>query len=129
MSSGLRVFISSMIAFIANFGWAYWVNSMMTDEIMGLLRFALVQGVYSGFMTAGFTFLLEKAIFIMRNKNIPIALWGPIPPMLIQSSSVILINLLNRTPNLWMTVAPSIIFSAIYGYLYTLSLLRNERDN
>lgn len=128
MTPALRVFISSMIAFISNFGWAYWVNSMMTDQVMGLLRFALVQGIYSGLMTAGFTLMVERSIVFLRAKHLPILWLGPVGPLAFQSSSVILVNVINQTPSLWMTVAPSIIFSTLYGYLYTLSIIRNRLD-
>lgn len=129
MTPALRVFISSMIAFISNFAWAYWVNSMMTDQIMGLMRFALVQGIYSGLMTAGFTVMVERSIVFLRRRKLPLLWLGPLAPMAFQSSSVILVNIANQTPNLWMTVAPSIIFSSIYGYLYTFSIVRSRLEN
>jgi hypothetical protein len=28
------------------------------------------------------------------------------------------------TPNLWLTVAPSIFFSMVYGYVYSISLTK-----
>jgi hypothetical protein len=37
---------------------------------------------------------------------------------------VISVNIAFMTPNLWLTVAPSIFFSAIYGYIYSFSLTK-----
>lgn len=54
-------------------------------------------------------------------------LLAPLPALLLQSSLVIGVNWLNTTPNLWLTVAPSILLSALYGYSYTFTLLKLRR--
>jgi len=58
---------------------------------------------------------------------LPGQLLSPLPALLIQSVLVIAVNIAFATPNLWLTVAPSILFSAIYGYAYSLSLARKDR--
>lgn len=55
---------------------------------------------------------------------IPGALLAPLIPIGFQASIAIAVNVLNHTPNLWLTVAPSILLTAIYGYVYTFTLLR-----
>lgn len=64
--------------------------------------------------------LNAKAFF--KGKCIPGTLITPLPPLFIQSTLVISVNYLFATPNLWLTVAPSILFSAIYGYSYSVYL-------
>lgn len=164
MTPRLRLFLSAIIAFLFYALWAYWANSAPNIALETTLKSAFVQGLYSGFMTLGFTFLLENVAsrfnghylslvlitpFICslhkqtkRNKVIFSAfdaglialanssrkprhlLWlTPLIPISIQSILVIGINWLNHTPNLWLTVTPSILFSAIYAYLYLLSFL------
>lgn len=59
-----------------------------------------------------------------NSKRFTVSLLIPLIPLSIQSSLVIIVNLLNATPNLFLTVLPSIIFTAIYAYSYTLSLLK-----
>jgi hypothetical protein len=44
-------------------------------------------------------------------------------PIAIQSSLTISVNWLNQIPYLWLTVAPSILITVIYGYVYTFTLL------
>lgn len=43
----------------------------------------------------------------------------PLIPILVQSFLVIVINIINQTPSLWLTVAPSLFFTSLYGYSYT----------
>jgi hypothetical protein len=84
----------------------------------------MIQGSYSAFMTAGFTFALEWALLKFRESQLPTWIIAPIPPLTLQSVLVIGINILNQTPNLWLTVAPSILFSGFYGYAYSVAVLR-----
>jgi len=49
---------------------------------------------------------------------------SPLPALFTQALLVISVNIIFNTPNLWLTVAPSIIFSAIYGYVYSFGLAR-----
>lgn len=55
---------------------------------------------------------------------VPGMILTPIPAIAIQSLFVIGVNTAFMTPNLWLTVAPSIIFSSIYGYAYSISLTK-----
>lgn len=48
----------------------------------------------------------------------------PLPALLVQTVLVIAINVYFATPNLLLTVLPSIVFSGIYGYVYSFSLSR-----
>jgi hypothetical protein len=58
---------------------------------------------------------------------VPGTILAPLLPLVVQASIAIGVNVINHTPNLWLTVAPSIFFSAIYGYVYTFTLL-NKRQ-
>ncbi len=57
---------------------------------------------------------------------LPGTLFAPLLPLLVQSSLAIGVNILNQTPNLWLTVAPSIFFTGLYGYVYTFTLLKKR---
>lgn len=60
---------------------------------------------------------------------LPGAWLSPLPALLLQSILVITINIVFATPNLWLTVAPSIAFSGIYGYVYSFGLARKLHNN
>ena len=154
------------MSFVFYFSWAYWANSSADIAKSVTLQAALVQGLYSGFVTLFFTFILEKVVnkykssyvtlaFVtpiicmfhsktpqnvairqsfnnainssasyLGNKKIAGVLFAPIIPITIQSSLVIMVNVINQTPNLALTVAPSIFFTALYAYTYMLALLK-----
>ncbi|MBU2878783.1 MULTISPECIES: hypothetical protein [Alteromonadaceae] len=57
---------------------------------------------------------------------VPGTLLAPILPLLVQATIAITVNWLNQTPNLWLTVAPSIFFTGVYGYVYTFTLLKDR---
>lgn len=57
---------------------------------------------------------------------LPGVIFAPLMPIIVQSMFVIGINVLNHTPNLWLTVAPSIFFSAIYAYSYSITLWKSR---
>jgi hypothetical protein len=163
-----RLVISGLIAFVSYAAWAYYANSLVTQNTTVLYKAAIVQGSYSGGVTLAFTFLLEvfyrkfgastyclplimprisrkpdashpcstletfqKAIDESEQKChgkcLPGVIISPLPALLIQSVLVIAINVLFKTPNLWLTVAPSILFSGIYGYVYSAGLFRKEK--
>ncbi|QHJ12921.1 hypothetical protein FX988_03179 [Paraglaciecola mesophila] len=168
MSSRSRLAMSALVAFLFYFGWTYWANSLVTDDLALILRSALVQGSLSGSITIIFTFTLEKvvqrfgshyvslvfvvpilcSVYAKTKQNIAIfktfnhaldnaasrlsvakisgALLAPLIPILMQGSIAITVNLINHTPNLLLTVTPSIVFSALYGYVYTFTLLKNS---
>lgn len=69
---------------------------------------------------------LNESARFFEGQKLPGALLAPLLPLLIQSGLVTLVNVINQTPNLWLTVAPSIIFSGIYGYSYTTALIRTK---
>ncbi|NMP03051.1 hypothetical protein HHE94_10020 [Pseudoalteromonas arctica] len=154
------------MSFVFYFSWAYWANSSADIAKLVTLQAALVQGLYSGFVTLFFTFILEKVVnkykssyvtlaFVtpiicmfhsktpqnvairqsfnnainssasyLGNKKIAGVLFAPIIPITVQSSLVIMVNVINQTPNLALTVAPSIFFTALYAYTYMLALLK-----
>lgn len=173
--ASFRLLLSGAIAFFFYAAWAYYANSLVTDDEQVLYKAALVQGSYSGGITLVFTFVLELFYKIFRNKSyclpfvipvvtfpsftrssvkpssfgehesvtkkafesslqaseksfngvcVPGILLTPLPAIILQSIFVIGVNIAFKTPNLWLTVAPSIFFSAIYGYIYTISLSR-----
>lgn len=69
---------------------------------------------------------LAKSQKKCHGARLPGMLMAPMPALLIQGILVISINLMFNTPNLWLTVAPSIIFSAIYGYSYSIALSKSQ---
>ncbi len=160
-----RLAVSGLIAFVFYAAWAYYANSLVTDDQQVLYKAAIVQGSYSGGITLIFTFVLELFHKLFRNKQyclplivptlikpsffskecattktfesslhtiekacngtcVPGMLITPLPAILVQSLFVISVNIAFMTPNLWLTVAPSIFFSAIYGYVYSVSLTK-----
>lgn len=154
------------MSFIFYFSWAFWANSAADIAKSVTFQAALVQGLYSGFVTLFFTFILEKVVnkykfsyvtlaFVtpiicmfhsktpqnvairqsfnnainssasyLSNKKKAGVLFAPIIPITVQSSLVIMVNVVNQTPNLALTVAPSIFFTALYAYTYMLALLK-----
>lgn len=58
---------------------------------------------------------------------LPGMLVTPLPALLLQSILVVSINVLFETPNLWLTVLPSILFSGIYGYIYSIGLTKKKQ--
>lgn len=163
-----RLLLSAIIAFVSYASWAYYANSLVTDDQHVLVKSALVQGIYSATITLFFTFLLEvfyqrfgsspyclplivpsilpkpnaknkcatvetfQASFLLSEKKcngtcLPGELISPLPALLIQSILVIGVNIVFSTPNLWLTVAPSIVFSGIYGYAYSIALAKPKK--
>jgi hypothetical protein len=111
-----------LISFIFYFAWTWYANSRVTDDVALLLRTALIQSTYSAFMTLTFSTLLIWVINKMKCHDHPYM--AILPPLLMQSSMVYLINVLNQTPNLLLTIMPSIFFTAIYGAIFTFILLK-----
>lgn len=71
---------------------------------------------------------LDSSAKYLSNNVLPGTVLAPLIPIAIQSSIAISVNWINQTPNLWLTVAPSIIFTAIYGYAYTYTLLSKPKQ-
>ena len=143
MNARTRMVISGLVAFVFYFAWAYWANMGPTISIDTTLRSALVQGSYSGLVTLIFTWLLELSVRYFSTTKVPswmkslrlakgsqLSGWfllvvSPLVPLALQTCFVVLVNVVNQTPNLWLTVAPSIVFSGLYGYGYTFGLLKS----
>ena len=122
MTAKTQTILSVLISFIFYFAWTWYANSRVTDDVALLLRTALIQSSYSAFMTLTFTTLLSWTIDKMKCHDHPyIAI---IPPLLMQSTMVYFINYLNQTPNLMLTIIPSILFTAIYGAFFAFTLLK-----
>ena len=162
----IRLILSGVVSFAFYFGWAYWANSADDIPSSVTLKSALVQGLYSGFVTLFFTLILEKVVnkyktsyvslaFVtpilclfhsktpqniaikqsfnnainlsasyFKDKKLAAILFAPIIPIAIQSVLVIGVNVVNQTPNLALTVAPSILFTALYAYTYMFALVK-----
>ncbi|MFC3123303.1 hypothetical protein [Agaribacter flavus] len=71
-----------------------------------------------------FEHALQTSRKLCKGTCMPGAIVSPIPALVLQSILVIAVNLVFRTPNLWLTVLPSIVFSACYGYVYSFGLSR-----
>jgi hypothetical protein len=71
---------------------------------------------------------LNSSAKYFSNNVIPGSLLAPLLPIVVQSSIAISVNWINQTPNLWLTVAPSILITAIYGYIYTYTLLSKPKQ-
>ncbi|WP_166422197.1 hypothetical protein [Paraglaciecola sp. 20A4] len=74
-----------------------------------------------------FNHVLNKSAAVVHSTRIPGTIFAPLIPIAMQGSLALGVNLINQTPNLWLTIVPSIVFSAIYGYGYTFTLL-NKRE-
>ena len=82
---------------------------------------------YASQIRRSFNQLLDKSAGYLRENRFTGALFSPLIPMSIQGIIVISVNVINETPNLWLTVTPSILFSGVYGYIYTFSLYKKDR--
>lgn len=122
MTTNKQTILPVLISFIFYFAWTWYANSRVTDEVALLLRSALVQSTYSAFMTLTFTTLLSWTISKMKCHNHPYM--AIIPPLLMQSTMVYFINFINQTPNLILTIIPSIFFTAIFGVFFAFTLLK-----
>jgi len=78
---------------------------------------------------AAFNDGLDTSARYLEGKKLPGALVAPLLPLFVQSCLVVLVNILNGTPNLWLTVTPSILFTGLYGYFYTFALLKGTSLN
>ncbi len=75
-----------------------------------------------------FSAALDKSAKAAEGACLPGTLFAPLLPLTVQACLVISANLLNQTPNLWLTVAPSLFFTALYGYVYTFTLLKERPE-
>jgi len=121
ISTKNRTLIVTIISFSFYFIWTLWVNSLVSNDQLLNLRTALIQGSYSALVTTSFTALLTWTLALMRCHKRPYL--AIIPPLIIQSSLVSLVNILNQTPNLFVTIAPSILFTTLYAVLFSRNLL------
>lgn len=72
--------------------------------------------------------VLETSARYLSGTKLPGTMLAPLLPITVQSSITIGVNVINQTPNLWLTVAPSILITAIYGYIYTFTLLSKPKQ-
>lgn len=122
MPAKSRALLSAIVAFCFYSLWSWWVNSMVSDDHALVLRSALLQGTYSAVMTVTFTAFLNWTLSKMKcHKRPQIAV---LPPLAFQTVMVTALNVLNNTPDVLATVAPSIIMTGIYGFIYANSLLK-----
>ncbi len=73
-----------------------------------------------------FNYSINTWVDYFKVNRLSPTLFIPLIPIVVQSSLVISVNIINNTPNLWLTVLPSIFFSAVYGYVYTFTLLKTK---
>lgn len=78
----------------------------------------------AGLMRQVFNDTLDRSATWFNGQCWPGAAFAPLLPLAIQATLVIGVNTLNQTPNLALTVAPSILFSGMYGYMYTIVLYK-----
>lgn len=122
MTAKTQTILSVLVSFIFYFAWTWYANSLVTSDVTLLLRSAIVQSSYSALMTLTFTTLLSWTIGKMKCHDHPYL--AIIPPLLMQSTTVYFINYFNQTPNLILTIIPSIFFTAAFGLFFALSLLK-----
>lgn len=67
---------------------------------------------------------LNASAKTFEGTKIPGALIAPLLPLIVQTTLVVLVNVVNQTPNLWLTISPSVFFTALYGYSYTFALIK-----
>jgi uncharacterized membrane protein YfcA len=125
MSAKNQSVIAVIITFIFYFAWAFWANQSAITEQVVLIRIALVQAIYSALMTAFFSNILISSLIKFKCNKYP--LMAVIPAILFQLIAVVLVNLGNQTPNLILTVLPSIFFGSVYGVLFAKRLLKTEQ--
>lgn len=75
-----------------------------------------------------FNTALDTSARYLSGAFVPGTMLAPLLPIAVQASIAIGVNMLNQTPNLWLTVAPSILITAIYGYVYTYTLLSKPAE-
>ena len=122
MTAKTRALISALVAFSFYSAWSWWVNSMASDNQLLIIRSAVLQGAYSAMMTVTFTSFLNWTLSKMKcHKRPQLAV---LPPLAFQAMMVIALNVINSTPDLWATVAPSIVLTGVYGFIYANSLLK-----
>lgn len=122
MTAKTRAILSAIVAFSFYTAWSWWVNSMVSEDQVLIIRSALLQGSYSAMMTVTFTAFLNWTLSKMKcHKRPQLAVF---PPLAFQTIMVVGINLINTTPNLIATVAPSIVLTGVYGFIYANSLLK-----
>ncbi len=161
-----RLIISASVAFVAYTSWTYFANMNADITPSTLWRTALLQGVTSGLITLGFTWLtewffkrlhhtclsfafitplvclpyhdspyanqyrlslnqvLDRIATYTSGSKVTGILLVPLLPMLLQACLITSIHIINNTPNIILTILPSVIFSGIYGYFYTFSLVK-----
>ncbi|PCI60342.1 MAG: hypothetical protein COB35_09475 [Gammaproteobacteria bacterium] len=125
MSAKLQTFFAVVVSFVFYCSWSWFANHTALNDQFLLLRGALIQGSYSAFMTLTFSSFLSFVIEKMKCHKHPFL--AIIPPLMIQSAIVYGINYLNHTPNIMLTITPSIFFTALYGVVFAFTLLKKPQ--
>ncbi|MBC7660631.1 MAG: hypothetical protein H7249_13120 [Chitinophagaceae bacterium] len=115
--SRLVIIVSLLVAFFGWGGWAYFVNSSGYDPGTAL-RSALAQAIYSTVMTLYMSFAV---IFIQRRTRewkFPV-FWPPFFTVLHTAPILILVHVVNGTPNILKTVSLPIFVSIFYATVLT----------
>lgn len=73
-----------------------------------------------------FNAALDLSATKLKGSCIAGTMFAPLLPLAVQATINITVNMINQTPNLWLTVTPSILFTGIYGYVYTFTLLKGR---
>lgn len=73
-----------------------------------------------------FNHALNVSARFLQGKKIAGVLLAPLLPVAVQGVLVVMINVINNTPNLLLTVIPSIFFTMIYAYSYTFTLVQEK---
>ena len=124
-SAKLQTVLSVIVSFVFYSAWSWFANNNALDDQFLLIRGALIQGSYSAFMTLTFSSLLTYVIDKMKCHKHPFL--AITPPLMMQSAIVYGINYLNHTPNILLTITPSIFFTALYGVVFAFTLLKKPQ--
>ena len=71
MSAKSSVALSAAASFVFYTAWSWWVNSMVSEDQILVLRSGLLQGSYSAMMAATFTSFLNWILSKMKCQKRP----------------------------------------------------------
>jgi hypothetical protein len=72
---------------------------------------------------------INLSAIYLNDKRLAGSLFAPLIPITVQSTLVVTLNMINSTPNVLLTVLPSITFTALYAYAYAymFTLLKSAK--
>jgi len=122
-SGGVTLFFTFILEKVVNRFGGHCLSLAFMTPILCSVRSKTTQNraIHSAFSHG-----LATSASYFQGKKIPGAMVAPLLPLLVQSLLVISVNIVNNTPNLWLTVTPSILFTGLYGYIYTFTLLKKK---